>query len=315
MTTEWLKQMARLYLPVYQYESETIRIVYAGYSSIKKNYYVRLILGRSNHPIFLGRRWFWEMPDLIKSYNLDMVIAEISPIALNYFQKYNGYIVPEWATMKINIDRPMSEICKDSVTDFSNVTRRIRKYNLTYEILTDIESFNYFNDKIYVPFITKRHREEAWIDDLTKIWKLSPAPVLMAIREDGVIVGGSLIRKSGDSLSLMRLGLLDGNEEYLHHGVIGALYYFGILEGKKMGCQYFDVGGTRPFLTDGLTKYKMGLGAEFVSDLSPGKEYLWLGINEGSSAAQEFMHSVMHINKEYKLVRFGTKPQPCSATP
>ena len=50
--------------------------------------------------------------------------------------------------MKINIDRPIREICKRSVSDFSDVKRMIRKYNLTYEMLTEKESFNYFNDKL-----------------------------------------------------------------------------------------------------------------------------------------------------------------------
>jgi hypothetical protein len=305
MEIDWLKHLARLYLPIYQYESETTKIAYAGYSSIKKKYYVRLLMDRNNNHTFLGRRWFWQIPNLIKSYNFDMVISEISPMALNHFQKYNGYIVPEWVTMRINIDRPMSEICHRTVSDFSDVMRRIRKFNMTYEILTDEESFNYFNDKFYLPYISKRHGEEAWIEDLNNMWKLSPSPLVMAIKEDGVIVGSSLIQKSGESLYLMRLGLLDGNEEYRRHGVIGAIYYFSLLEGQNMGCRYLNVGGTRPFLTDGLTKFKMGLGAEFVLEQSPSKEYLWLGVNEHSVFAGEFIRGnpVMHVSKDFYLTR------------
>jgi hypothetical protein len=308
MEITWLKHLARLNLPIYQYESDTMKIAYAGYSSIKKNYFARLLLDRSNHHFFLGRKWYWQIPDLIKSDKLDMVITEISPYVMNHFQKCNGYIIPEWIIMKINIDRPMSEICHRNVSDFSDVMRKIRKYNLTYEILTDKENFNCFNEKFYLPYITKRHGKEAWIEDLKIIWALSPPPFLIVIREDGVIVGESLIKKSGESLYLMRLGLLDGNEEYRLHGVIGAMYYFGILEGKNMGCRYLDVGGTRPFLTDGLTKFKLGLGAEFVSNLSPTKEYLWLGVNEHSIVAKEFMskNPVVHIHKDFSLTRSGT---------
>jgi hypothetical protein len=308
MNIDWLKHLARLYLPIYQYESDKTKIAYTGYSSIKKNYFVRLLIDRNNRHTFLGRRWFWQIPDLIKSYNLDMVISEISPIAFNHFKKCNGYIVPEWVTMRINIDRPMSEICHRSVSDFSDVTRKIRKYNLTYEILTDKESFNHFNDKFYLPYITKRHGKEAWIEDLSIIWESSPTPLLIAIKEDGVIVGESLIRKSGESLYLLRLGLLDGNGEFRRHGVIGAIYYFALLEGQNMGCRYLDVGGTRPFLTDGLTKFKIGLGAEFVSEFSPSKEYLWLGVNEHSNVAMEFMRKnpVMHIKKDFSLDMSGT---------
>jgi len=284
------------------------KIIYAGYSSIKMNYIIRAFPGSYSHHTFIGRKWYRAVPDLIKSCDCDIVICEISPIGMNHFHKYDGYILPVWAQMRINIDRPLSEICHRSVSDFSNVTRRIRKYNLTYEILNDYESFSYFNEKLYLPYIKKRHGAEALVEDLNKIWKSTQSSFLISIKENGIIVAASLIRESGDILYFDRLGLLDGNEEYLRKGVIGALYYFGILEGQKRRCKYFDVGGTRPFLTDGLTKYKMGLGAEFVSDHSYVNEYIWFGVNEHSSVAKEFLCSnpFMYLNKDNRLVRYRT---------
>ena len=308
MKIDWFKRIARLYLPVYQYESETMKIAYAGYSSIKKNYYVRLLQDGNNHHSFLGRRFFWQIPELIKSDNLDIVIAEISPITFKNFQKCNGYILPEWVRMRINIDRPLSEICKRSVSDFPDVTRKIRKNNLTYEILTDQKSFNSFNEKFYLPFITKRYGKEAWIEDLNIMWKSSPSPFLIAVRKGEKTVGMSIVRKSEDTFSLFRLGLLDGNDEYRRLGVIGAIYYFSILEGQKMRCQFLDVGGARPFFTDGLTKYKLGLGAEFITNVNPGNEvFLWLGVNEHSPSANEFINSnpFIYFNKDLSLVRSG----------
>ncbi len=305
MDTDWLKNLARLYMPVYRYESDTLKIAYAGYSSIKMNYYARFILGKNTHYTFLGRRWFWQITDLTKSSGFDMVISEVSKVALNHYLKFNGYIVPGWVMMEINIDRPLSEICNKNESHFSDVKRRIRKHNLTYEMITGAENINYFYDKFYLPYMNKRHGEEAWIEDLNIIKDLSESPFFLAVREEGVIAGISLLKKSEGSLYLMRMGLLDGNEEYRHHGVIGALYYFAILEGQKMGCRCLELGGTRPFLSDGLTKFKSGLGAEFTTDQSDGNEYLWLGINGNSLAAKEFMgrNPVMHFNKDFILSR------------
>ena len=260
MVNEWLRNIARLYLPVYMYQYDSKKIIYAGYSHIKKNYFSRLLLGHTSHDTLLGRYWFSKIPALFNSLNADMIVCELSRITLDHFQNCSGYVLPVWATTRINIERPINEICHRSISDFSNVMRRIRKYNLTYEISTDEGDFKYFNDRIYRPYITQRFEEEALIEDLRVVWKSSPPPFLMTVREDGKIVGGSLVRKSGDHYYLMRLGLLDGNEEYRHHGVIGAMYYFSILEGQKMGCRYIDLGGTRPFLTDGLTKFKTRIG-------------------------------------------------------
>jgi hypothetical protein len=306
MITEWLKHIARLNLPIYQYESDKIKIVYAGYSSIKRSYYLGLMLENWQSHTYLGRRWFWEIPHLIKSHNIDMAISEISPVVLNHFQRYNGYIIPEWTTMRINIDRPISEICNKHVSDFKDVKRRIILHNLTYEMLTDKGSFNTFYEKYYLPYMKKRHGEEAWIEDLNKLWKSSPSNELMAIKENDTIVGVALIRKSEESIYLSRLGLLDGDDKYRSHGVIGSMYYFCIIEGQKTNCRFLDMGGTRPFLTDGLTKYKIRLGGEFVSELSPQKEYLWLGINEHSSIAKEFLRNnqFMYVSKDFKLSKY-----------
>jgi hypothetical protein len=307
---DWLRHLARIYMPVYQYESESMKITYAGYSPIKRNYYARLLLNSNSKLTFLGWYWFSRIPRLFDTMKIDMIVSEISRNTFTHFRNCNGYILPVWAAMRINIDRPAGEIFNKNrnVTNFKDVIRRIRKHNLTYEILSDKASFDYFNERFYKPFITKRHREEAFIEDLNLMWNSFEHPLMMAIREEGIIVGMSFIRISRDILYLMRVGLIDGNQEYSSHGVIGATYYFGILEGQKMGCKYVDLGGGRPFLTDRLTKYKAGLGAEFVMKLDPSKEYLWFGFNDQSSAAREFlqMNPFMYLNKDFMLEKYVT---------
>jgi hypothetical protein len=303
---EWLKHLARLYLPVYKVESVSMKIIYAGYSSIKKNYYARLLLDGNYKISFVGRCWFSKIPNLIDSLNPDLIVSETSKFTLTHFQNRKGYLFPEWATSRINIDRPLNEITRSSETDYPNVLRRIRKYKLTYEILTDNDSFTNFNDKFYRPYITERHGAEAFIEDLSSFWKSSLSPMLIAISENGITIGMALFIRSGDTFNFKRLGLLNGDEEYLRHGVIGAFYYFGIIEGQKMGCKYLDLGGTRPFLNDGLTKYKLGLGARFEEHLSPFKEYLWLGVNEHSLTAKECLqrNQFMYINKDFILEKY-----------
>jgi len=224
---------------------------------------------------------------------------------LNHFRKCNGYIAPVRVMMRIDIDRPESEICSRQVSDFPDIKRKVRKHNLTYEIINDKGSINNFYDKFYLPYTTKRHGEEAFIEDLSAIGELSPSSFIMAIKENGVIAGEAQFINSGENLSLMRLGLLEGNMELRTHGIIGAIYYFAIIEGQKMKCRYLDLGGTRPFLTDGLTQFKLGLGAEFTPDYSQVNEYLWLGVNANSIGAKEFIKNnpVMHLNNNLGITK------------
>jgi hypothetical protein len=302
---ELLKYLARLYMPVYQFESDTMKIIYAGYSPIKKGYYTRFLLNNNYHQTFLGRYWFSNIPNLIDRLKIDLIVAEVSPVTFTYFRNSSGYILPVLVTMRINIDRPTDEIFNKKVTNFRDVMRRIRKYALTYEIYSDKEMFDFFNERFYHPYIENRHGEEAYIEDLDIMWKSAEHPLMMAVKEKESIVGMVFVIVSGDIIYLKRVGLIEGNQEYLKHGVIGAFYYFGILEGLKRGCRYVDVGGSRPFLTDGLTKHKTGMGGEFLLDTAPLKEYHWFGVNEQSSAALKFLNRnpFMHLSKDFRLVR------------
>ena len=305
MVNIWLKHLVRCYLPVYQFKSDKMRIAFAGYSSKMRKYFIRFLNVSENNRTYLGRKWFQNIPNLIKSGNYDMIIAETSPLTFSYFNKLNGFLIPASARMRLNINRPIEEICKRSVSDFSDIMRKIRKYNLTYEILTDIESLNYFKNSFYLPYITKRHGDEVWFDDLNTLWELSPTSFLLAIKEYESVVGMSLLSKSGNSYNMLHIGLLNGEDKYLSHGVIGAMYYFAMLEGKKEGYQYLDLGGARPFLTDTLTRYKMGLGAEFVKEnFSKNGLYFWLGVNEQSASFSEFVQSnpFMYLIKDNMLV-------------
>lgn len=306
MVKEWLKDLARLYLPVYQIESGPMKVIYAGYSSIKRNYYIRILFCEESKLTYLGRRWLWQIHGLIKSKNPCLVISEISRITLNRFQKYDGFILPEWVKMRINIDRPMTEITKRSGTHFHDVARRIRKNNLTYELLTDKENLEYFITRFYLPYMTKRHKYEAMITDLNSLWKSVSKPSLLAINENGLMVGAAICKECEDSYDLMFLGLLDGNDEYRRHGVIGAIYYFAIIEGQKKGLKFIDVGGSHPFINDGLTKYKMGLGAEFESDghsWDQGQGH-WLGVNKDSPIAMDFIrnNAFIYLDKDHMAI-------------
>jgi hypothetical protein len=311
MVKDWLRHLARIYMPVYQFRSDNLKIIYAGYSPIKRSYYARLLLNQKTQSTFLGWHWYSKMPGLLNSRNIDMAVIELSRITMPHFQEVDGYVIPVWTPIRVNIDKPENEVFSNQKSSFNDILKRIRKYKLTYEMLSDSKSFDYFNEKFYKPYMNSRHKDEAFIEDLDVMWEKSEEPLLIAVKENEIIVGMAFIRRKGDILDFVRLGLLDGNLEYLHHGVIGAFYYYGLHEGYKMGCKYVDLGGTRPFLNDGLTRYKMRVGGEFLTDLSPSKEYLWFGVNRKSKNSSDFLSAnpFMYVNKDFVLTKYSEEPE------
>ena len=307
MIKDKIRHLARIYLPVYLFEYGKMKIIYAGYSPIKRFYFARLFLNDNSRYKFKGMFRYSGIPELVDKMNVDMAISEVGNYTMAYFRNTEGNILPVWATIRIAIDRPDEVLFHKNrkVTHFKDIIRRINKHGLSYDVSNDRKLFSLFNEKFYKPYIAGRHGKEAFIEDLKVIWDVHRQPFMLIIREKGEIVGMSFCRISGDTLYLMRVGLKDGNQEYASHGAIGATYYFGVLEGKKRGCKFLDLGGGRAFLNDKLTRYKTGLGAEFEPELLPSKEYLWLWVNRRSSYAREYLEKnpFMYVDRHFRLVK------------
>ncbi len=80
-------------------------------------------------------------------------------------------------------------------------------------------------------------------------------------------------------------------EDIMKMGVIGALYYFALVEHRKNNIRRVNIGGTSPLLKDGLTTFKTLLGAkasEYQYQNSVGYKLLALG---NSSVVKDFLTS------------------------
>ena len=135
MVKIWLKHLVRCYLPFYEFESDKMKIAFAGYSSKMRSYFIRFLKIPEKNRTYLGRRWFRNIPNLINSGYYDIILAETSPLTFGYFNKSNGFLIPASARMRLDIKRPIEEICKRSVSDFADIKRKIRKYVSTKRLV------------------------------------------------------------------------------------------------------------------------------------------------------------------------------------
>ena len=116
--------------------------------------------------------------------------------------------------------------------------------------------------------------------------------------KDGVRIAGLFVQDLEGMPTLRKLGILGGSDEILRMGVISALYYYVLADLKRNNFKRVNVGGTSPFLKDGLTKYKLSHGAK-VSEIpyqdSPRLKMFPL---EFSSAVKDFLIANSFINIE-----------------
>jgi hypothetical protein len=63
-----------------------------------------------------------------------------------------------------------------------------------------------------------------------------------------------------------RLGWRDGSHEVLRGRVLGVLYWFVFRRARDSGYRRVDLGGTPPYLDDGVFRFKSRWNAELVPD-------------------------------------------------
>ena len=79
---------------------------------------------------------------------------------------------------------------------------------------------------------------------------------LLLIKEQDEYVAGVLLHYKKDKAKLSTLGVKDGNLDYVKNGAIGALFCFTFQWAREKGFAAIDFGGSRPFLKDGILRYK-----------------------------------------------------------
>jgi hypothetical protein len=261
-----IRKLRYYILPVYLYRGkekfsgQPVKIAYLGWDSKISNYWMeRLLEGKydcNRKKIILFRKVSNYLSRHSNIY--DLALAETNNNTRTRIAPGEGFILPRWLMMQIDT----GEFVKLMISH--DVTRRIRKNELKFEFRNSTEDFAFFYKRMYLPYIAKRHGESAIILDykyfLNKFKNRESQ--LSFILKDGNPVAGSYIEYIGDRLRMGGLGVLDGRDDIIRMGVIGAVYYYKILECYNKGIKSINIGGTSPLLADGLTRYKLSMGAK-----------------------------------------------------
>jgi hypothetical protein len=139
--------------------------------------------------------------------------------------------------------------------------RKIRKHGLTYRIVRDEEAIRRFYYGMYVPHVTSRFGDAAYVEPEWKIQYCAERGALMEILRDGEVVAGQVLYGDGEWLQFLWAGTAGGELGERSKGVFPALFYYGILHAFESGYREADYCGTRPLLSDGIFQMKRRWGA------------------------------------------------------
>jgi hypothetical protein len=282
-------------LPLYLYSGtektsgNSLKIAYLGLDKTISYYWMNRLL-RENYkvqkkrviPVWKIYRYFNKIKEAF-----DLAIIEMNNLTRNYASPDTGFLLPRWLEMQLDTDEFRERMNKN------NIIRRMRKYSFSFEKRNTIEDFRLFHQRMYVPLITNRHKDAALICDYRFFLNLfrKKDTQIGFIMKDGNPVAGSYTEYKGNKIRMSAVGILDGREDIMKMGVIGAIYYFEVLNCIEKGMKSICIGGTSPILTDGLTTFKLRLGGKAEDIRNFYNQYLWLIPLKDSVAIRNILKS------------------------
>jgi hypothetical protein len=193
----------------------------------------------------------------------DLVIADL-PWPWHRLLRGRGFIeVPAWVNQRM----PLPEQWQDVFSQLRRSARgedmrSIRKHGLEYRLVREEEAVRRFYEEMYVPHLTRRFGDAAYIEPEWKIRYCVENGTLMEVLRDGQVVAAQVLWGNQGSLHFLWSGTVGDEYGAQSRGVFPALYYFGLLHAFEGGYREVDYCGSRPVLTDGIVQLKRRWGGQ-----------------------------------------------------
>ncbi len=204
----------------------------------------------------LGRVPIWglarRLRTLRESANLTVAVLDRAWAARLPGEDY--LLAPEWVCLVTD--------AVQSVRDNPNSTpsllrdhRRLRSEKFEYVVSHEAADGRAFFDEMVEPHVSARHSDAQL--SLAALQHALRRGALLWIMQEGQRVAGMLVERRAERLWLRNVGVAGGDPTLLRRGVLAAAYIHAVEYGAKLGCRSVDLGGSRPWLSDGVLRYKV----------------------------------------------------------
>jgi hypothetical protein len=261
-------------------------IVFAGQFE-NKNYVAHLAFADSPVEQALGPRWLWTLlppKRKWKSDGVDVRIIELYENQRRWLKERFQFFVPIWIGSELDLQRAVAR--QNSSKNARNDLRRMRKNETAFEVTKNRDAFEYFYSNMYLPYIKNRYGNRAFpMSHEEMVGKLGCAELLF-VTVHGERVAGDILLYEDDRARAWSAGVKDGDPSYVKAGAMRALDYLRSQYLAERGYKALHMGGSRPFLLDGVLRHKRELRAR-ISDHT--KRYFSLSLTAGSAGAKAFI--------------------------
>lgn len=258
----WRSLFLDIWMPIYSTHTNDLTVIQIGKESLDP-YIDRLLFGKDFVRKKAGRVFGWNIERAVQKWEktADLVFFRSSlfrpPITVERRMLVVPYFVDQKAELPPCGEDLYSNLRKLKGRKVKGDLKRVRRARYECEFTCDEGLLEIFYHHIYVPYITERHAESAEIPSWPVFKALYGKKDLLLLRKGNQLVAGAVRQKIGSIYYFLLAGILLNNQQnFLKDGVEAALYWFSFAEAHRLGCLEVDLGSSRPFLKDGVFKYK-----------------------------------------------------------
>lgn len=206
-----------------------------------------------------GHHWLWQI--LRKKSNINkqcqFVIIQSRWTFGRLLKNQNTFCIPSWVYGSVKLEDDFANFIKRSKSARSNI-KKVIDSQFDIEIVKSRSDFEMFYHKMLYPYSQKRYGKFAVIDNYGQLGdRYIKNGELIFIKKGSQCIAGMLLLYEEGEVTSYRIGILNGDIRWVKEGAISALYYHAIRYCSDNGHQKINLGGSRPFLSDGVMRYKL----------------------------------------------------------
>ena len=171
------------------------------------------------------------------------------------------------ALKAITEDISMRDVAERS---FSKSAKRkmeeLEKTQLSWKVCEDVESLGIFYNELYEPHARHRFGDHAIVFDFQKLRRLQRTGYLVLIFVDGRLISGCICRAIGRDLVFELAGIAWADQAPVSRMAGDMIYYVLLKIARQLGCVRVNYRDCRPFMNDGILRYKQRWGGVLWSE-------------------------------------------------
>ena len=279
-----------------------LRVFFAGQLE-NRNYFANIAFAPGRVETDMEPVWRWNAFRRARRAcpDADITCVQMDHRMQRFFHGDRRFFVPAWLTCWMDVPSDVAALKHNSRLE--DDLRRIRKQKFTYQVSTDRATLERFYTAMYLPYIRQNYGERAFVEpyeNLQREW--SSCKLISILKQDAAVAGVVLRHDASGHAHAWVLGVRDGDRELVRNGVIAAVYFFFLEYLSSHGYRGLDVGDARPFLRDGVLRYKRKWGARITGPYNAEPGFMLAFGKAGNAAAAFLLNNPFVALEDHRLV-------------